>query len=340
MKPLADAAAAQSGGSNPAPPELSVIIVNWKSADYTRKCVQSIYKFTSGPRFEIIVVDGASFDGCGEMLAREFPGVIFIQSRENVGFARANNLGVKSAGADSLLFLNPDTELIGPALHILRGQLQSLPAAGAVGAKLLNSDRTLQTSCVQSIPTIINQALDSDLLRRLFPRAKCWGTAALAENSAVPAEVEMLSGACILAKRSVFEEVGGFSEDYFMYCEDADLCHKIRQAGHKIYYVPDASLVHHGGASSSQSRSQFSNVMMKESVRLFFLKTKGRAHGRVYRAAMMLSALCRLLLVAVAAPFQWLRGQGARTGSSARKWAAILAWSLGAQTWVKKPGKL
>jgi GT2 family glycosyltransferase len=324
-----------AAGAESGTPEVSIIIVNWNSAEFVKKCLESVYKYTIDLQCEVIVVDGASYDGCGEMIAREFPQVIFIQSERNMGFGRANNLGVERARASTVLFLNPDTELVGPALSILHRQLETLPLAGAVGAKLLNPDRSVQTSCIQATPTILNQALDSDFFRRLFPNAALWGTRALASEGGKGAEVEMLSGACIMAKRGVFEKVGMFSSDYFMYCEDTDLCYKIRAAGYKNYYIPSATIIHYGGGSSQQSRSQFSNVMMRESIWRFFLKTKGRCYGFGYRGVMMLSALCRLALT-LASPFRFLHGKGAAGDHSARKWAAILGWSLGAQRWVKK----
>jgi hypothetical protein len=285
--------------------------------------------------FEVIVVDSASYDGCGEMLAREFPNVLFIQSTENVGFGKANNLGFQASRAKTLLFLNPDTELSNAAVNILFDHLNRKTGTGAVGAKLLNADGTIQTSCIQASPTILNQALDSNVFRRMFPRACFWGTSALLSDTDC-AEVEMLSGACIMMKRSVFEQINLFRTDYFMYCEDAHLCYDIITAGYKIYYVPSAEIVHYGGGSSQHSRSQFSNVMMRESIWRFFLRTKGNFYGFGYRGAMMLSALCRLTLVAVASPFRLLRGEAEGTRYSARKWMAILGWSLGTQSWVKK----
>src|SRR5207244_4459504 len=100
----------------PDAPDLSIIIVNWKSAAFVRRCVASIYANTTGVNLEIVVVDNASFDGCGEMIRKEFPAVHFIESQENVGFARGNNLGFERSTARTLLFLNPDTEVVGTAL--------------------------------------------------------------------------------------------------------------------------------------------------------------------------------------------------------------------------------
>jgi N-acetylglucosaminyl-diphospho-decaprenol L-rhamnosyltransferase len=162
-------------------PELSIIIVNWNSKDFVRKCVQSIMANLMDFAFEIIVVDGASYDGCGEMLMREFPEVRFIQSDKNVGFARASNLGFEQSSGNCLLFLNPDTEVVGPAISILRTALLELDQAGIVGAKLLNTDGSVQTSCIQAFPTILNQlwmprccaghsrGIPSGACRRCFP---------------------------------------------------------------------------------------------------------------------------------------------------------------------------
>jgi GT2 family glycosyltransferase len=109
--------------------------------------------------------------------------------------------------------------------------------------------------------------------------------------------VEGISGACLLIRREVFEHVGGFSEDYFMYGEDMDLCLKVRRAGWKNYYVPEAELVHYGGGSSKQSASNFSAVMMRESIWRFLRKHRGGLYGQAYRCAMLLAASCRLGLL-------------------------------------------
>ena len=122
--------------------------------------------------FEVIVVDNASYDGCVEMVKSEFPQVIFFQSDQNLGFAGANNLAFSRSQGRNVLFLNPDTEIQGNALQALVSSLESIPPAGMVGARLLNSDLTLQTTCVVAFPSILNQALSSAYLRRTFPK---WG---------------------------------------------------------------------------------------------------------------------------------------------------------------------
>jgi GT2 family glycosyltransferase len=311
--------------------DLSIIIVNWNSKNYVRKCLQSVYANTHGLSFEILVVDGASFDGCGEMLANEFPEVKFIQCEQNVGFARANNLGFRHAQGECILFLNPDTELVGPAIQILHSVLMTLNDAGAVGARLWNTDMTLQASCIQAFPTVLNQMLDSDLLRRLFPRARLWGMSPLFSQSMEPSPVEGISGACILTRRSVFEAVGGFSEDFFMYYEDMDYCLKASKIDLKNYYVPSASVVHHGGGSSRHATSRFSGIMMVESAWRFFCKAHGRHRANLLRFGLALKALSRLCLLALVCPFIWPAHSRHRLSDAIGKWASIFSWAIGTE---------
>ena len=315
--------------------DLSIIIVNWKSAKFTNECVASIRQHATGLAYEIIVVDNASFDGCDKVLRESAPEVIYRQSEKNLGFAKANNLGFETARGASLLFLNPDTVVVGAAIDCLHNALQRLPRAGAVGGRLLNGDGTLQTSCIQAFPTIVNQMLASDFLVNRWPEAGMWGAAPLYRQSPEPDEVQVISGACLMVRREVFEKIGGFSEDYFMYAEDLDLCYKVRRAGWKNYYVPEALVIHFGGSSSKQTASNFSSVMMRESVWRFLRKTRGGFYGSGYRCAMLASALCRLGALGLCLPVQAWRGRQPACRSSLRKWWAILLWSLRADSMGK-----
>jgi len=282
----------------------------------------------------VIVVDNASFDGCGELLASEHPEVIFIQSQINLGFARANNLGAKKSRGKFLLFLNPDTEVRDRTLDRLFDHLSSLPGAGAVGCRLLNSDGSLQLSCVQSFPTIINQVLDAHVLRRIFPRAGLWGTAGLFEKCEAPVKVEAVSGACLMIRREVFDQVGGFSSDYFMYGEDLDLCFKTRRQGLDNYHCGEAVVVHHGGGSSRQAQSSFATIMIRKSVKRFLRKYHGRYYSGGYQMAMSGAALVRLAFLMALIPAFAVRGRTSSWLSSIHKWLAIFCWGLGLERWT------
>ncbi len=317
--------------------DLTIVIVNWKSKDYLAKAIGSITSlFNSGIAFEIRVIDSGSFDGCAEMLRETYPQILFIQSRENVGFARANNEACSGSSGSILLFLNPDTEILGAAIEQLYAQLINMPQAAIVGPRLLNTDGSVQDTCVRAFPTILNQLLDSDLLRNLFPQAPLWGKQTLTAQGDAPRRVDAVSGACLMIRRSVFESVGMFSTDYFMYAEDMDLCLKATRAGFGVYYVPTAVVVHHGGASSAQSAANtFSAVMALESQWRYFRKTRSSWYAMLYRAAMFLGSILRIGALLIAWPMYRLRDRSWRGRNALRKWTARLRWTLGGEAWVR-----
>ena len=316
--------------------DLSIIIVNWNSKHFLDKCIKSILATATGFNFEIIVIDSGSFDGCGEMLRQRYPQVRFLQNNQNLGFAKANNEAFRKSTGRYLLFLNPDTEVKREAVRELLHELEVLPDAGAVGAKLLNTDKTIQTSCIRSFPDIQNQILDSEILRNCFPRSRLWGMAPLFAQSEKPIKVDAVSGACLMIKKSVFENIGMFSTEYFMYSEDIDLCFKLQHQGWNTYYVPKAAVIHHGGGSSLQeSTNTFSDVMILESRWRFFRKTRSHEYSQLYRIAMLSMSIIRIWLLSISLPILGMRGKTDSTIMALRKWIARLRWALGFEKWVK-----
>ena len=307
-----------------AAPELSVIFVNWNSTGYLRDCLASLLRHTR-VRYELIVVDNASPVQDVGILTEEFPGVTLIRSAVNRGFAGANNLGFRHSRGEFLLFLNPDTELISPAIDQLLHAARSLPDGGIFGCRLLNTDGSVQTSCIQTFPTILNQALDTDFLRARWPRSPLWGTAPLLAPTLAPVRVEVVSGACMLVRRSVFLAAGQFSEDYFMYAEDLDLCRQVAAAGFPNYFLGQTELVHHGGKSSG-SAPRAAIVNKWRSMVTYFARNYGNGHATRFRAVMAFVALTRLALLAPAT----LTPGKARAASTAafRKWRTILVTLL------------
>lgn len=308
-------------------PTLSIIIVNWRSKDFVRDCLFSIRETCAGLSLEIVVVDGASFDGCAEMLASEFPEVQFVQSHENIGFGQCNNLGFSHTSGDFILLLNPDTELQPAALQLLLSEIQSRPGAALVAPKLLNSDGSLQTSCVQALPTPLNQALDSEFLRKIFPNSKLWGVGE-AFASTEPVVVQAVSGACMLIRREIYDQLGGFSPEYFMYGEDMDLCYRIRRMDLDIVHVPAAIVMHHGSGSSTKQVNHFSTVLIRSTQYTYMRSNHGQMSASLYRILQMGVAMIRLLIVAPA----WIsinprHREAARRTSG--KWTHILKWCLG-----------
>jgi GT2 family glycosyltransferase len=172
--------------------ELSIICVNWNSVPYLRECIASIYEHTRDLRFEIIVVDNASPQRDVDSLRETFPAIRIIKSPNNVGFARANNLGVRHSSGTCLLFLNPDTRLVSPAIKLMLSFLSSSRDAGILGCKLLNSDLSIQTDSIRAFPTILNQLFDIEYLRVRWPGCSLWKIAPLFLYDFKPTRVELV----------------------------------------------------------------------------------------------------------------------------------------------------
>jgi GT2 family glycosyltransferase len=309
--------------------KLSILIVNWNSKDYLRECLRTLRATCGNLSLQIVVVDGGSFDGCAEMLAADFPEVEFIQSNENIGFGRANNLGLAAVTGELLLLLNPDTELRPGALSTLTETLIEQPDAGLVGARLLNSDGSLQYSSVHLLPTPWNIALDSDWTRRRW-----WRRKGLTPDSP-PCEVESVSGACMLLHTETFRNLGGFDPAYFMYAEDIDLCARVRALGQKIFFASRATVVHHGGGSSGRQFSEFSTVMIREAVHQYLVRHNGRVCASFAKLLIAVAAMARIACIIPA----WLLAAApsrAAKATALRKWTTVLRWCGGFESWASR----
>lgn len=318
--------------------DLSIIIINWNSSAYLERCLESIVDNIQGLVYEMIVVDNASYDGCDRMVGKYTGVATLIQSDRNLGFARANNLGYHNSRGRVLLFLNPDTEILSDAVNQLYGICLSRQNMGALGCRVLNTDGSVQTSCVQSFPTIINQLLDAEFVRNRFPKSRLWGMKPLflAHDQAV--EAEAITGACLMVRRDIFEKAGLFSEEYFMFAEDLDLCYKIRQLGYRNYYFGGTSVVHHGGGSTKSTNvSSFSAVLIRESVKKFLGKFHGSTYSFFYVLAMQLLSIIRILMLLIIYPVSLLNiAQRGTLDRALNKWKSIFRWSIGMEKWAEK----
>lgn len=318
--------------------DLSIIIVNWNSYEFLDNCIKSIIDYTRGISFEIIVVDNASFDGCSKVVDKYIGVAKLVLSESNIGFARANNLGYRVSGGNTLLFLNPDTIILGESLEKLHKTLLSLENCGCLGCMVLNKDGTIQTSCIQTFPTIINQLLNAEYIRNLFPKARIWGIEPLFESNEIAHEVEAIAGSCLMVRRDVFEKVGLFSEDYFMFAEDIDLCYKMRQFGYRNFYIGKASIVHYGGGSTKLTgKGYFSAVLKCESIKIFMKKFYGNIYSIGFVLTSFIVSIVRVLLLLIVYPLSFInffdRGN---IYHRLNKWKHIFLWSLGMERWVKK----
>ena len=311
--------------------DLSIIIINWNSEEYLKECLTSIYENTRGLSFEIVVVDNASPAKTIDSVKECFPAIIVVRSPDNLGFGRANNLGFRYSSGNHVLILNPDTKLVGPAITTLLSHSKSLVAAGIVGGRMVNPDLTVQTTSIQKFPTILNQVADVEFLRLRWPHCSLWSLGPLFSAVRTPVPVDVIPGACMLLKREVFESVGMFTEDYFMYAEDIDLNHKVVRAGLHNYYIPTATVIHYGGTSSSRQKSdQWATIMKYRAMRQYYVANRSEAYAVLYTIAMGCAAAVRLLLIAVFKTSHPRKKEAFR--ATAAKWHAVLKWALGLET--------
>ncbi|MDG5814999.1 glycosyltransferase [Chitinispirillales bacterium ANBcel5] len=258
---------------------LSVVIVNYKVPYCLREALNSVKEAKLYNKCEIIVIDNASEDNSKSIITSEFPEVQWIQLKSNIGFGKACNLGARRARGKYLLLLNPDTVISETTLTACVDFMNNNPDAGMLGPKILNPDGTMQASCRRSFPTPSAALFYFSGLSRFFPKSKRFGKYNLTymdENKT--AEVDAISGSFMFMPLSVFQEVGGFDERFFMYGEDIDLCWRIRKTGKAVWYNPQIQIIHLKGKSSSK-RQLRSRIAFYEAMIIFSRKYKAHRGG-------------------------------------------------------------
>lgn len=249
--------------------DISIIIVSWNVRDLLKRCLTSIFKHSQGISFEVLVVDNASADGTADMVAREFPQVTLLVQRENLGFAKANNIGLAQSQGTHVFFLNPDTEIFENSIKILFDILESNPVVALVGPRLVYPDTATQPS-VKRDPTVCDQVIIALKLHHTV-KPRCL-TRYLAKDFDYGKEeqVQQLMGAAIAARGSVIRRMGGWNERYFIWWEDVDLCARVRAAGHTVLYTPLTTVIHHEGKSFVQQRSFSKQRRFMRGMRTYF----------------------------------------------------------------------
>jgi GT2 family glycosyltransferase len=225
--------------------DLSIVIVNWNTRVLLNQCLRSIATNPPECQYEILVVDNASSDDSSRMVQCDFPHVNLLVNGANVGFSRANNQGIRESRGRIVLLLNSDTLVHPGALQRLVDHLDRQPEVGIAGARLMNSDGTIQyypTAC----PTLANQIANLCYL----PGRYEFGVGAT--TSSQYCEVERVQGAFLGIKRAVLDQIGLMEESLFLYTEEDDLCKRARLAGWKVHFLPQVHVTHYGGASTEQ----------------------------------------------------------------------------------------
>jgi len=293
--------------------QLSIVIVSWNVQALLRNCLRSIEQTQGDLTVEVIVVDSASTDGSPEMVAAEFPQVTLITATENVGFPRGNNMGIAKAHGRYILLLNPDTVLHGDALFQMVNYLENHPDVGVVGAQLLNVDGSVQSSR-RRFPTLTTAFFESTWLQSSAPQHILTRYYALDIPDDQTADVDWVMGACLMTRSDIAQAVGGMDEGYFMYSEELDWCRRIKMAGWRIVYFPQAQVTHLQGKSSEQVVAQRHIYFNRAKLR-YFRKYHGRLPAAILRLFLLINYLAQMVLEAGKGvlghkrPLRWQRVQ-------------------------------
>ena len=234
--------------------ELSIVIVNYNVREYLEKLLSSIYDATNGIGKEIFVVDNNSSDESVEKIKEKFSDLILFENKENIGFSKANNVALKKCSGKYILLINPDTIIKNDTLRKMINFFNNYPDCGAAGCKVLNPDSSLQLACRRGFPSPFTSFSKISGLSKIFPKSKLFGKYNLTYlDSNKINVVDAISGSFMMVRKEILEEVGYLDEDFFLYGEDIDWCYRITKKGWKVYYYPEAEIIHFKGRSSQRS---------------------------------------------------------------------------------------
>ena len=232
--------------------KLSIIIVSWNVKEDVFNCLESIKKNPPMQKFEIILVDNGSNDGTVQAIRNNFPNVTVVANSKNRGFAAANNQGIRKSQGEYILFLNPDTIIHLGSLDTLIKFMDGNDDVGICGPKLLNGDGSIQAS-VRRFPSFRAALHRNTIFRTLHLFRKQYHRYMMFDfKYDKQFNVDHIKGAAMITRRSIIDNVGGMDERFFMSYEEFDFCLRIKKAGWRIVFIPDASITHFGARSASQ----------------------------------------------------------------------------------------
>jgi GT2 family glycosyltransferase len=292
-------------------PDVSIAILSWNARGFLRRCLASLFRpddsevhaawrvaglslqpATEEATSQVIVVDQQSLDGSPEMVRSEFPEAALVEQWPNLGFAGGNNVAYKHAAGRYFLLLNSDTVVSPGWLTQLVRYADAHPKAGLIGPKLLNPDGTLQYSC-RRFPTLGAGLFRHTPLEILSPQNRFVGDYLMRDWAHDEARnVDWLSGACLMARREMIDQIGGLDAGYFMYFEDVDWARRAHDAGWEVHYVPQPVILHEIGKSSDR-RPRRMIVMHHESAYRYFSRHSKLGRNPVGRALLAVGLAAR-----------------------------------------------
>ena len=276
--------------------ELSIIVVNYNVKHFLKQCLQSVYVSAKHISSEVIVVDNNSVDGSVEMIKNNFPNTIIINNKKNVGFSKANNQAIKIAKGSIVLMLNPDTVIQEKTLKYVLNFINITNNVGAVGIKMVDGKGNFLPESKRSLPKPSTAFYKIFGLSRVFPNSKKFGKYHLnfLDKDKIH-EIDVISGAFLMTKKSVLEEVGFLDERFFMYGEDIDLSYRIQKKGYINYYLPDHSIIHYKGESTKKTSVNYIFTFYNAMI-LFVKKHYDKKDASILISVIKLAIMFRALI--------------------------------------------
>lgn len=277
--------------------DVTIVIVNYNVKAYLANLLESIRKATSSILVKTIVIDNASIDGSIEYVESRYPEVHYIKNKKNVGFGRANNQAIPFLDSKYTLLLNPDTIIQEDTLFEMFAYMESNPQTGLSTCRLLNDDGSYSKDAIRNVPNLWTALMRVLGITELFPNSKWAGSYFISKSGPEKViDVPVISGSFMFIRTELFVKLHGFDDRFFMYFEDTDLCFRVKEAGFKIQYVPNTSIIHFRG-ESTKKHSLNHHLIFNKALYQFYEKNYSSSYSVFSRLIIFLGILFRALLI-------------------------------------------
>ena len=268
-----DARGMNDGNSQKTLVKLSIVIPTYNAHEWIEQCLDSIQLHRPASDYEVIVDDDHSSDDTLAIVRAKFPAVRPFSNEKNLGFGKTVNVGLRASVGAYILVLNNDTWMHAGALDAMVAYLDQHADAGIVGPRVLSGDGSLQQQCRRRIPTPAAALLYFTGIAKLFPKnPRVAGYLMTAADEHETADVDAVSGACLMVRRAVLDQIHGFDEEYYLYGEDMDFCWRTKLAGWKVVYYPTAVITHFGGQGGTGKRRLYATIEWHRAMWIFYRK--------------------------------------------------------------------
>lgn len=315
------------------PPVLSIVIVTWNGKRYALECLESLHANSVGVPVEIIVVDNASTDGTPEAIRARFPDVNLVENRDNLGFAKANNIGMALSRGRYLSLINSDVVVPRGCLDRMLAVMEANQSVGIMGPRMLCPDGSVGLSVMQ-LPTVWNTLCAALALNSAFPKSRMFaGFSIRSDAISTPMDVQVVTGWFWMVSRTALQQVGGLDERFFMFGEDIDWCHRFLKAGWRVVYCGEAEALHYGGGSSADAPARF-YVEMRRANLQYFRKHHGALGMAGYSLVIGVHELARIVGYSVS--YCYNRQRRLEASSKVRRSISCLRWLAGGSSSITR----